>query len=58
MEIGAQFFTLREQCKTLEDFAEIRGVSDLKFRRYGRVFVSLIRFVMRLPKLPPASETE
>lgn len=49
---------IEQKPTTLEDFAEIRGVSDLKFRRYGRVFVSLIRFVMRLPKLPPVSETE
>lgn len=33
MEIGAQFFTLREHCKTLEDFAEsLKKVADIGYR--------------------------
>ena len=33
MEIGAQFFTLREQCKTLDDFAlSLRKVADIGYR--------------------------
>lgn len=33
MEIGAQLFTLREHCKTLEDFAEtLKRVADMGFR--------------------------
>lgn len=33
MEIGAQFYTLREQCKTLEDFAEsLKKVADIGYR--------------------------
>lgn len=33
MEIGAQFYTLREQCKTLEDFAEsLKRVADIGYR--------------------------
>ena len=35
---------------TLEEFSEIRGVGQLKLDKYGKVFVSLIRFVLRLPK--------
>ena len=33
MQIGAQFYTLREQCKTLEDFAEsLKRVADIGYR--------------------------
>jgi len=33
MEIGAQFFTLREQCKTLDDFAlALRKVADIGYK--------------------------
>lgn len=33
MEIGAQLFTLRESCKTLEDFSEtLKKVADIGFR--------------------------
>ena len=35
---------------TLDEFSEIRGVGQLKLDKYGKVFVSLIRFVLRLPK--------
>lgn len=36
---------------TLGDFNLIRGVGQIKLEKYGRVFVSLIRFVLKLPKL-------
>lgn len=36
---------------TLGDFNQIRGVGQIKLEKYGRVFVSLIRFVLKLPKL-------
>lgn len=36
---------------TLEQFSEIRGVGQIKLNKYGKVFVSLIRFVLKLPKL-------
>ncbi len=36
---------------TLENFAQIRGVGQIKLEKYGRSFVSLIRFVLKLPKL-------
>ena len=33
MQIGAQFFTVREQCKTLEDFAEtLKKVADIGYK--------------------------
>ena len=33
MQIGAQFYTLREHCKTLEDFAEsLKRVADIGYR--------------------------
>ena len=35
---------------TLEEFSEIRGVGEIKLEKYGKVFVALIRFVLRLPK--------
>ena len=35
---------------TLDEFSEIRGVGRLKLDKYGKVFVALIRFVLRLPK--------
>lgn len=37
---------------TLAEFGMIRGVGDIKLERYGRIFVSLIRFVLKMPKLP------
>ena len=33
-----------------EEFSEIRGVGEIKLEKYGKVFVALIRFVLRLPK--------
>ena len=36
---------------TLGDFNLIRGVGQIKLEKYGRVFVSLIRYVLKLPKL-------
>lgn len=36
---------------TLEDFNSVRGVGQIKLEKYGRVFVALIRFVLKLPKL-------
>ena len=36
---------------TLGDFNLIRGVGQIKLEKYGRVFVSLIRFVLKLPEL-------
>lgn len=36
---------------TLGDFNLIRGVGQIKLEKYGRVFVSLIRFVLKLQKL-------
>lgn len=36
---------------TLEEFSEIRGVGEIKLDKYGKVFVALIRFVLRLPKI-------
>lgn len=35
---------------SLDAFSEIRGVGQLKLDKYGKVFVALIRFVLRLPK--------
>lgn len=35
---------------TLEEFSEISGVGEIKLDKYGKVFVALIRFVLRLPK--------
>ena len=40
---------------TLEQFSEIHGVGQIKLNKYGRVFVSLIRFVLKLPKLEDIS---
>jgi ATP-dependent DNA helicase RecQ len=34
---------------TLEDFAGIRGVGEVKLEKYGNVFVALIRHVLKLP---------
>ena len=34
----------------LDEFSEIRGVGQLKLDKYGKVFVALIRFVLRMPK--------
>ena len=36
---------------SLDEFSDIRGVGQIKLDRYGKVFVSLIRFVLKLPKL-------
>lgn len=35
---------------TLDAFSEVRGVGQLKLDKYGKVFVALVRFVLRLPK--------
>lgn len=35
---------------TLDAFSEIRGVGQLKLDKYGKIFVALIRFVLKLPK--------
>lgn len=35
---------------TLEAFGQVRGVGLIKLEKYGKVFVSLIRFVLKLPK--------
>lgn len=36
---------------TLEAFNDIRGVGQIKLDKYGKVFVALIRFVLKLPRL-------
>ena len=36
---------------TLDDFSLIHGVGQIKLDRYGRVFVALIRFILKLPKM-------
>ena len=36
---------------TLGDFNLIRGVGQIKLEKYGRTFISLIRFVLKMPKL-------
>lgn len=36
---------------TLDQFSEIRGVGQIKLDKYGKVFVALIRFVLKLPRL-------
>lgn len=36
---------------TLDEFSEIIGVGQIKLDKYGKVFVSLIRFILKLPKL-------
>ena len=41
---------VRKKPVTLDEFSEIRGVGQLKLDKYGKVFVALIRFVLRLPK--------
>ena len=41
---------VRKKPVTLDEFSEIRGVGRLKLDKYGKVFVALIRFVLRLPK--------
>lgn len=35
---------------TLDEFSDIRGVGQIKLDNYGKVFVALIRFVLKLPK--------
>ncbi len=35
---------------SLDQFSDIRGVGQIKLDRYGKVFVALIRFVLKLPK--------
>lgn len=34
---------------TMEEFGNIRGVGQIKKEKYGKVFVALIRFVLKLP---------
>ena len=41
---------VRKKPVTLDEFSKIRGVGRLKLDKYGKVFVALIRFVLRLPK--------
>ena len=36
---------------TMEEFAQVRGVGQIKLEKYGRTFISLIRFVLKMPKL-------
>ncbi|MBN2661979.1 MAG: HRDC domain-containing protein, partial [Tannerellaceae bacterium] len=36
---------------TLDEFSEITGVGQIKLDKYGKVFVSLIRFVLKMPKM-------
>lgn len=36
---------------TIEEFGNIRGVGQIKKEKYGKVFVALIRFVLKLPKM-------
>lgn len=36
---------------TLDQFSEIRGVGQIKLDKYGKVFVALIRFVLKMPRL-------
>lgn len=36
---------------TLEEFSDIHGVGQIKKEKYGKVFVALIRFVLKLPKM-------
>lgn len=36
---------------TLEEFGDIHGVGQIKKEKYGKVFVALIRFVLKLPKI-------
>ncbi len=36
---------------SLDAFSDVHGVGQIKLDRYGRVFVSLIRFVLKLPPL-------
>lgn len=36
---------------TLEEFGDIHGVGQIKKEKYGKVFVALIRFVLKLPKM-------
>lgn len=35
---------------TLDAFADVKGVGDVKQEKYGRVFVALIRHVLKVPK--------
>lgn len=35
---------------TLDQFSDIRGVGQIKLDHYGKIFVSLIRFVLKMPK--------
>lgn len=35
---------------TLDQFSEIHGIGQIKLDKYGKVFVSLIRFVLKLPR--------
>ena len=36
---------------TMEEFTQVRGVGQIKLEKYGRTFISLIRFVLKMPKL-------
>lgn len=36
---------------SLDAFSDVHGVGQIKLDRYGRVFISLIRFVLKLPPL-------
>lgn len=42
---------VQQRPTTLGDFNTIKGVGQIKLEKYGRVFVALIRFVLKLPKL-------
>lgn len=35
---------------TLDAFADIKGVGDVKLEKYGKVFVALIRHILKIPK--------
>lgn len=35
---------------TLDQFSQINGIGQIKLDKYGKVFVSLIRFVLKLPR--------
>lgn len=36
---------------TMDQFSEIHGVGQIKLDKYGKIFIALIRFVLKLPKL-------
>lgn len=35
---------------SLDEFSDIKGVGQIKLDKYGRVFIALIRFILKLPK--------